>query len=144
MCTFYTNIRECTVAPSLGGMCKCTDPAAAAAAAAVVVVAVGGGVVVGVQGAMQQNTFDGCEIRTPPKPAGASVEPLLAMGADGFHNAGNRVGRSILNYIQNYIQIVATSGFAMCFCYFHHASTVSFPPRQMFFHGTSRALVLGE
>jgi hypothetical protein len=48
-------------------------------------------------GAMQQNTWDGCEIRRPPRPAGATVDPLLAMGADGFHNAGNKVGPKIVN-----------------------------------------------
>ena len=44
-----------------------------------------------------QNTFDNVRIIRPPKPAGATEEPLLAMGADGFHNAGNKIGPKIVN-----------------------------------------------
>jgi len=45
----------------------------------------------------KQNIFDSVRIVRPPKPNGASAEPLLAVGADGFHNAGNRIGPKIIN-----------------------------------------------
>lgn len=44
-----------------------------------------------------QNLFDNVRIIRPPKPVGASEQPLLAMGADGFHNAANKIGPKIIN-----------------------------------------------
>lgn len=58
----------------------------------------------------QQNTFDGVRIIRPPKPVGAIEEPLLAMGADGFHNAGNKVGPKIVN---SYFERMTDDGIAI-------------------------------
>ena len=57
-----------------------------------------------------QNTFDNVRIIRPPQPAGATEEPLLAMGADGFHNAGNKIGPKIVN---SYFERMTDDGIAI-------------------------------
>ena len=58
----------------------------------------------------KQNTFDNVRIIRPPMPVGASEEPLLAMGADGFHNAGNKIGPKIIN---SYFERMTDDGIAI-------------------------------
>ena len=61
-------------------------------------------------GTQMQNLFDGVEIRRPPRPAGATVEPLLSTAADGFHSNGNRVGPKIIN---SHLERMADDGIAI-------------------------------